>query len=93
MEKLDSVEVMGKYQIEISKRFPALESLDDSLDINKAWESIRDNIKTSVKENLGYHKLKHSKPWFNDECSELMDTRKQTKLRLRKPSQINVDNL
>jgi len=32
--------------------------------------SIRENIKTSAKENLGYHRLKHNKTWFDDECSE-----------------------
>jgi len=50
------------------------------LDINSAWESIRENIKTSVKENLGYHRLKHNKPWFHDECSKLIDQWKQAKL-------------
>jgi hypothetical protein len=38
-----------------------------------------DNIKTSVEENLVYHKLKRNKSWF-DECSKLMDQRKQAKL-------------
>jgi hypothetical protein len=40
----------------------ALENLDESFDINNAWESIRENIKTSAKENLGYRRLKQSKP-------------------------------
>jgi hypothetical protein len=80
LKKLDDVEVKEKYQVEISNRFAALESLDESLDINKAWESIRENIKTSVKENLGYQKLKHNKPWSDDECSKLIDQRKQAKL-------------
>jgi hypothetical protein len=34
--------------VEISDRFVALENLDECLDINNAWESI--------KENLGYHR-------------------------------------
>jgi len=38
--------------VEISNRFAALENLDESLDINSAWESIGDNIKISVKENV-----------------------------------------
>jgi hypothetical protein len=37
--------------MEMSNRFAALENLDENLDINSAWESIRDNIKTSAKEN------------------------------------------
>jgi hypothetical protein len=35
--------------------------------------SIRENIKTSAKDNLVYHRLKHNKPWFDDECSKLID--------------------
>jgi hypothetical protein len=60
LKKLE-VEVKEKYQVEISDRFAALESLDESFDINNAWESIRENIKTSAKDNLGYEKLKHNK--------------------------------
>jgi hypothetical protein len=61
---------------------------------SQAWESIRDNIKTSVKENLGYHRLKHNKPWHHDDCSKLIDQWKQAKLQwLQNPSQINGDNL
>jgi hypothetical protein len=54
----------------------ALENLDDSLDINSAWKSIRENIKTPTKENLGYHRLKHNKPQFDDECPKLIDQQK-----------------
>jgi hypothetical protein len=77
---LDDVEIKEKYQVEISNRFVALESLDESFDINNAWESIRENIKTSAKESLEYQKLKHNKPWFDDERSKLIDQRKQAKL-------------
>jgi hypothetical protein len=40
--------------VEISNRFEALGGLDESFDINSAWESTRENIKTSAKENLSY---------------------------------------
>jgi hypothetical protein len=94
LKKLDDVEVKEKYQVEISNRFAALESLDQSIDTNYAWESIRENIKTSAKYNPGYQKLKHNKQWFDDECSKLIDQRKQGKLQwLQNPSQINGDNL
>jgi hypothetical protein len=44
-------------------------------------ESIRENIKTSAKDNLGYHRPKRNKPWFDDECSKLIiDQRKQAEL-------------
>jgi hypothetical protein len=31
------------------------------VEINSAWETIRDNIKTSAKESLGYFELKKHK--------------------------------
>jgi hypothetical protein len=86
--------IKKKYQVEVSNRFAALESLDESFDVNNAWEIIRENIKTSAKDNLGYHRLKHNKPWFDDECSKLIDQRKRAKLQwLQDPSQINGDSL
>jgi hypothetical protein len=64
------------------------------MDINSVWESIRENIKTSAKENLGYHRLKFNKLWFDDDCPELVDQQKKAKLQwLQNPSQINGDNL
>jgi hypothetical protein len=42
--------VGGKEQgwVKISNRFAALESLDDNVDISKAWESITESIITSA---------------------------------------------
>jgi hypothetical protein len=77
-----------------SNRFAALDSLDERFNINNAWESIRENTKTSAKNNLGYNRLKYNKPWFDNECSKLIDQQKQAKLQwLQGPSQINGDNL
>jgi hypothetical protein len=75
-------------------RFANLERLDESVNINNALESIRENIKTSAKYDLGYHRLKRNKPWFDEECSKLIDQWKQAKSRwLQNPGQINGDNL
>jgi hypothetical protein len=94
LKKLDDLEVKEKFQVEIPNIFAALESSDNSFDINNAWKSIRENIQTSSKDNLGYHRLKHNKPWFDDECSKLTDQRIQAKLQwFQDPSQINGDNL
>jgi hypothetical protein len=94
LKRLDDAEVKEKYQVEISNRFADLESSDESFDINNAWDSIRENIKTSAKDNLGYQKLKHNKPWFDDECSKLIYQWKQVKLQwLQNPNQINGENL
>jgi hypothetical protein len=43
-----------------------LENLSDSKDINRAWENIKENIKTSAKDSLGMHTLKQHKPWFEE---------------------------
>jgi hypothetical protein len=94
LKKLDDLEVEEKYKVEISNRFAALQKLDESFDIDNGWESIRENIKTSAKDNLGYQKLKHNKPCFGDECSNLIDQRTQDRLQwLQNSSQINGHNL
>jgi hypothetical protein len=81
-------------KVETSNRFATLEYFDESLDTSSARESIRENIKTSAKENIGYHKLKHNKSWFDYECTKLIDQRKQDKLQsLKNLSQINGHNL
>jgi hypothetical protein len=48
LRKLNELEVRKLYQIEISKRFAALENLNVSDDINRAWENMKENIKTSA---------------------------------------------
>jgi hypothetical protein len=45
-----------------------LKDLSDSDDINRAWENVKEDIKTSAKESLGLHQLKERKQWFDEEC-------------------------
>jgi len=67
LRKLNDLEVRKQYQIEITNRFASLENLNDDEDINRAWENIKENIKTSAKDILGLHKLKQHEPWFDEE--------------------------
>jgi hypothetical protein len=39
-----------------------LEDLDAEVEINTVWETVRESIKTSAKESLGYYELKKHKP-------------------------------
>jgi hypothetical protein len=50
------------------------------VEINSAWDMIRENIKISAIESLDYYELRKHKPWFDKECSKLLDQRKQVKL-------------
>jgi hypothetical protein len=71
-----------------------LENLDDDVDINRVWETIRKNIKIPAKASVCYYELKTHKSWFDEGCSKLLDKRKQDKLQwLLVPSKINGDNL
>ena len=71
-----------------------MENLGDSEDINKAWENIKGNIKTSTKESLVLHEWKQHKPWFDTECLDFLDQRKQAKMQwIQDPSRSNADNL
>jgi hypothetical protein len=54
-----------------------LEDFGTEVEINSAWEMIRENIKISAKESLGYCKLKKHNPWFDEACSKLVDQREQ----------------
>ena len=71
LRKLNELKVKKQYQIEISNRFGALGNLSDSEGINRAWENIKEdiktltkeNIKTSAKESLSLHELKQHKPF------------------------------
>jgi hypothetical protein len=57
-----------------------LEDLDTEVEINSAWEAIRENIQISAKESLGYFEMKKHKPWFDEGYSKLLDQRKEAKL-------------
>jgi len=80
LKKLHELKVRERYQIEMSNRFAALENLSDKEEINRSWEDIKENIKTSAKGSLGLYSLKQYKPWFDEECSQFFDQRKQAKL-------------
>jgi len=63
-------------------------------DVDRAWENIKENIKTSAKETLGLQELKQHKPWFDKECLEFLDRRKQAQMQwIQDPNRSNVDNL
>jgi hypothetical protein len=51
--------------------FAALENLDDNVDINRAPENIRENIRISAKVSPSHYELKQHKPWLDEECLEI----------------------
>jgi len=66
--KLYELEVRKQYQIKISNRLAALENLNYSEDINRAWENIKEENKISAKDSLGLYKIKQHKTRFDEEC-------------------------
>jgi hypothetical protein len=73
LKKLNEVESKEQYRLEVSNRYAALEDLDAEVEINIAWEIIRENIRISAKGSLGYCELKKHKLWFHEACSKLVD--------------------
>jgi hypothetical protein len=57
LKKLKEVEGKELYRVEISHTFAALGNLDTEVDINRAWETIKETIKVSAKEILDYSEL------------------------------------
>ena len=66
---------MKEYRIQISNRFSALENLNDSENINRAWENIKDYIRISARESLGLYELKQHKTLFDEEYLGFLDQR------------------
>jgi hypothetical protein len=44
-----------------------LENVNNSEDINRAWENIKENVKTSARESLNPYELKRHKACFDEE--------------------------
>jgi hypothetical protein len=72
LKKLNDVEGKEQFRVEVSNRFAALEDLEAEVHINSACEAIRENIKMSAKESLGYYEVKKHKPWFDEGCTKLL---------------------
>jgi len=49
VRKRSELGVRKQYHFKILKSFTALENVNDNEDINRAWENIKENIKTSAK--------------------------------------------
>ena len=76
LRKLNELEVRKQYQIEITNKLAALGNLSDNEDINRTWENIKENVKTSAK----LYELKQHKPWFDEECLGFLHQRKEAKM-------------
>ena len=68
--------------------------LSDAEDINRGWQNMKENIRTSAKDSLSLHELKQHKLWFDEECLGFLDQRKQAKIQwVQDPSHSIADNL
>jgi len=56
-----------------------LENFNDSEDINRIWENIKENIKTSAKERVGLYVFKQHKSWFDEEYSRFLEQKRRLK--------------
>jgi hypothetical protein len=80
VKNLHESDAKEQYQVTTTIKSAALENLDDSGEINRVWDNIRENIKISAQESLGYCDPKHGKLWFDEECSKLVARSKQAEL-------------
>ena len=94
LRKLSELDLWKQYRIKISNMVSALENLNVSEDINRAWEKVKENSETSAEESLGLYELKKLKPWFDEERLRFSDQRKQAKMQwLLDPNHSNVDTV
>jgi hypothetical protein len=72
LENLSELDVMKQYHVKFSIKFAALENLSDSENMNRAWDNIKEYIRTSAEESLGPYELQQLKTWFNEECFQFL---------------------
>jgi hypothetical protein len=70
-KKLNVVEGIEQFRVEIANKFTALESLETEVELTNVREMIRENINISAKWSLGCFEMKKCKPWFDKGCSKL----------------------
>ena len=98
LKNLENDELRTEYQVKIANKFQMLESKDESVglgekDVEAAWENIRDCIKQSASESIGYLEKRKHKKWFDKDCTNVAKKRKQVKLNwLRELNEINLEN-
>jgi hypothetical protein len=63
--------------------FAALKDLDTEVEMNNAWEIIRENIRISGKEGLDYCQMRKHKLWLDKGCSKLLVCNKQQEKNIR----------
>jgi hypothetical protein len=80
LRNLNDREVRKQYHIEITNWFSTLETLNYDEDLNRVWESSKENIKTSAKESVGQYEMKQHKAWFDEECLGILDQIKQANM-------------
>jgi hypothetical protein len=76
LKKVKEAEVREEYQLNISRSSAASENVGDSGGIIRAGENIRENIKILAQESLDQYERKQHKPWFDEECSKLLNQRR-----------------
>ena len=93
--KLKDGEVRKSYQIQVSNKFSTLENLDEVEnieDVNKIWGTMREKIISSAKKSIGFVGKIKNKPWFDDECADLVKQRQQARITwVQDPNQINAE--
>jgi hypothetical protein len=80
VKKLNKLEVRKEYEIKIEERFEAVENVNHSEYINRAWENIKENVKTQAKNSPDLHEMKQHKPLLDEERLRFLDQRKQAKM-------------
>jgi len=88
VDKLKDNLIATEFRINLENRFQALGAIDDVEEeaepegkIEKEWDRLKQAIKKSAEEVCGQRKKKSGKPWFDEECREAVEKRKETKER------------
>jgi len=84
VNKFKNPEIQQNFKLELSNRFQALESLDDSnevSDVESDWVQVKKAVNDTCKEVLGYKK-RSDNPWISDHSLSLIDQRRVSRDKL-----------
>jgi hypothetical protein len=79
LNKLFDQENRKEYPIDVANFFSVLEGLEIS-SVDDTWLKIRDRIKSSAEGKVGILETHRNILWFDQECPELVNNRKQETL-------------
>ena len=92
IDKFKDKEMKNKYAVEIKNTFSALANFDQTSDIEEQWNMFKNAINQCAEKTLGRKRGKNKEKWISQESWELIDQRRNAKIKLLQNNSENNAN-